>query len=145
VFGVAGRWHHAQREATEGALAAPALPNQGDDLAFVDVQVDAIEAIVIPRLGLAKKLRGMPKLQKYEAPAKVKDGVNIPRYPSVPGRIKARKKPIDTTSPTKAPARLEKLGLALPPQEVGTAEVIGTGPDAAPKVVEILKEIGVLA
>jgi len=75
----------------------------------------------------------------------VKDGVNIPRYPSVPGRIKARKKPIDTTSPTKAPARLEKLGLALPPQEVGTAEVIGTGPDAAPKVVEILKEIGVLA
>ena len=25
----------------------------------------------------------------------VKDGLNIPRYPSVPGRIKARKKPID--------------------------------------------------
>ena len=74
----------------------------------------------------------------------VKDGVNIPRYPSVPGRIKARKKPIETSTPQRPAPRLEKKSLALPPQEVGTAEVIGTGPDAAPKVVEILKEIGVL-
>ena len=74
----------------------------------------------------------------------VKDGLNIPRYPSVPGRIKARKKPIDTINPAHPGQRIEKKSLALPPQEVGTAEVIGTGPDAAPKVVEILKEIGVL-
>ena len=74
----------------------------------------------------------------------VKDGVNIPRYPSVPGRIKARKKPIDTVAPTATPARLEKIRLALPPQETGTATVLGTGPEAAPRVVEVLKEIGVL-
>ena len=74
----------------------------------------------------------------------VKDGLNIPRYPSVPGRIKARKKPIETSTPQRPAPRLETKSLALPPQEVGTAEVIGTGPDAAPKVVEILKEIGVL-
>ena len=74
----------------------------------------------------------------------VKDGLNIPRYPSVPGRIKARKKPIETSTPQRPAPRLEKKSLALPPQQVGTAEVIGTGPDAAPKVVEILKEIGVL-
>lgn len=85
----------------------------------------------------------------YEVPLPaviaVKDGVNIPRYPSVPGRIKARKKPIDTSSPEARPARLEKVKLALPPQETGTATVLGTGPDAAPRVVEVLKEIGVLA
>ena len=75
----------------------------------------------------------------------VKDGLNIPRYPSVPGRIKARKKPIDTANPARPDPRVEKVSLALPPQEVGTAEVIGNGPDAAPRVVEILKEIGVLA
>ncbi len=74
----------------------------------------------------------------------VKDGLNIPRYPSVPGRIKARKKPIDTANPTRPEPRVEKVSLALPPQEVGTAEVIGNGPDAAPRVVESLKEIGVL-
>ena len=85
----------------------------------------------------------------YEVPLPaviaVKDGVNIPRYPSVPGRIKARKKPIDTSSPEARPARLEMVKLALPPQETGTATVLGTGPDAAPRVVEVLKEIGVLA
>ena len=85
----------------------------------------------------------------YEVPLPaviaVKDGVNIPRYPSVPGRIKARKKPIDTVSPESRAARLEKVKLALPPQETGTATVLGTGPDAAPRVVEVLKEIGVLA
>lgn len=75
----------------------------------------------------------------------VKDGLNIPRYPSVPGRIKARKKPLETATPQARPARLEKVTLALPPVEVGTATVLGTGADAAPKVVEILKEIGVLA
>ena len=74
----------------------------------------------------------------------VKDGVNIPRYPSVPGRIKARKKPIDTVATESAQARLEKVKLSLPPQETGTATVLGNGPDAAPRIVEVLKEIGVL-
>ena len=75
----------------------------------------------------------------------VKDGLNIPRYPSVPGRIKARKKPIDASTPTRPAPRLEKVKLNLPPQEVGTATVLGAGPDAAPALIEVLKEIGVLA
>jgi electron transfer flavoprotein beta subunit len=74
----------------------------------------------------------------------VKDGVNIPRYPSVPGRIKARKNPIDTRAPEARATRLEKVKLDLPPQEAGTATVLGTGAEAAPKVIEVLKEIGVL-
>ncbi len=75
----------------------------------------------------------------------VKDGVNIPRYPSVPGRIKARKKPLDTVTPEPRAPRMEKVKLTLPPQETGTATVLGSGADAAPRVVEVLKEIGVLA
>lgn len=75
----------------------------------------------------------------------VKDGLNIPRYPSVPGRIKARKKPIDTSTPTPRPVRLEKVSLALPEQEAHTATVLGTGPEAAPALIEVFKQIGVLA
>jgi electron transfer flavoprotein beta subunit len=74
----------------------------------------------------------------------VKDGVNIPRYPSVPGRIKARKKPLDTVTPESRPARMEKVKLALPPQETSSAKVLGSGAEAAPQIVEVLKEIGVL-
>ncbi|MGI9197383.1 MAG: electron transfer flavoprotein subunit beta/FixA family protein, partial [Candidatus Nanopelagicales bacterium] len=75
----------------------------------------------------------------------VKDGLNIPRYPSVPGRIKARKKPLDTVMPEARPARMVKVKLALPPQESRSAQVLGSGAEAAPQVVEVLKEIGVLA
>jgi len=74
----------------------------------------------------------------------VKDGVNIPRYPSVPGRIKARKKPLDTVTPQSRSARMEKVKLALPPQETTSATVLGSGAEAAPQIVEVLREIGVL-
>jgi electron transfer flavoprotein beta subunit len=74
----------------------------------------------------------------------VKDGVNIPRYPSVPGRIKARKKPLDSVTPQSRPARMEKVKLGLPPQEASSAKVLGSGAEAAPQIVEVLKEIGVL-
>jgi hypothetical protein len=40
---------------------------------------------------------------------------------------------------------MEKVKLALPPQETSSAKVLGTGADAAPQVVEVLREIGVLA
>lgn len=74
----------------------------------------------------------------------VKDGVNIPRYPSVPGRIKARKKPVDTVAGERPAPRLEKTRLELVAEEARTAEVLGTGADAVPALVEVFKKIGVI-
>ena len=48
----------------------------------------------------------------------VRDGLNIPRYPSVPGRIKARKKPVTTHEVTLADARIVKQRLVVPPAAV---------------------------
>jgi electron transfer flavoprotein beta subunit len=73
----------------------------------------------------------------------VKEGLNFPRYPSVPGRMRAQKKPVAASSPTRAPARLEKIRLVAPPDEKQGAEILGQGPEAAPRVVEILQKIGV--
>jgi hypothetical protein len=39
---------------------------------------------------------------------------------------------------------MEKVKLALPPQETSSAKVLGSGAEAAPQIVEVLKEIGVL-
>lgn len=84
----------------------------------------------------------------YEVPLPavitVKDGLNIPRYPSVPGRIKARKKPIDTIAGVRPAPRLEKVRLELPVVEERTATVLGTGPDAVPALIEVFKQIGVI-
>ncbi len=73
----------------------------------------------------------------------VKEGLNFPRYPSVPGRMRAQKKPVAASSPVRPEARLRKAGLATPPGTRKEAEILGHGPDAAPRVVEVLQRIGV--
>ena len=84
----------------------------------------------------------------YEAPmpavVTVKEGINLPRYPSVPGRLRAKRKPLQTLTPTPADPRLELVRLALPAGTAKQAQVLGNGPDAAPAVVEVLREVGVL-
>ena len=74
----------------------------------------------------------------------VKEGLNLPRYPSVPGRLRARKKEIARLIPERRPGGPTKERLRLPQGEESTVEVIGSGPAAAPAVVELLTRLGVL-
>jgi electron transfer flavoprotein beta subunit len=74
----------------------------------------------------------------------VLEGINLPRYPSVPGRMRAKRKPVGGSEPARAAARLEMVRLRLPEGSSKQAEVLGRGPEAAPRVVEILSEIGVM-
>jgi electron transfer flavoprotein beta subunit len=73
----------------------------------------------------------------------VKEGLNFPRYPSVPGRMRAQRKPLDKRTPTTASARLAKVRLVVPAGQKKEAEILGHGPEAAPRVVEVLQRIGV--
>ena len=73
----------------------------------------------------------------------VKEGINLPRYPSVPGRLKAKKKPVDRRHPAARPARLEMRRLEVPKGRDQQVEILGEGPEAAPKVVELLRSVGV--
>jgi electron transfer flavoprotein beta subunit len=74
----------------------------------------------------------------------VKEGLNLPRYPSVPGRMRASRKPVATSTPARPPARLELVRLEVPPGQGRRAELLGTGPSAAPLVVEMMRNAGVL-
>jgi electron transfer flavoprotein beta subunit len=74
----------------------------------------------------------------------VKEGLNLPRYPSVPGRLRARKKEIERSTPAASAGGLEKIVLRLPPTTATQAEVIGQGAAAAPAVVDLLQRLGVL-
>jgi electron transfer flavoprotein beta subunit len=74
----------------------------------------------------------------------VKEGINLPRYPSLPGRLKAKKKPIERLSPGWPGNQLEKIRLKLPPEQEHHVEVLGTGPEAAPAVIELFQKLGVL-
>ena len=75
----------------------------------------------------------------------VRDGIAIPRYPSVPGRIKARKKPMDVFPVEKPAAKIEKVKLELPPVKAKGATMLSADADGAQKLVEIFREIGVLS
>jgi len=74
----------------------------------------------------------------------VKEGLNLPRYPSVPGRLRAQRKPLDARTPERPAARLEMLRLLVPEGEGKQAEILGEGVAAAPRVVEVLQQIGVV-
>jgi electron transfer flavoprotein beta subunit len=73
----------------------------------------------------------------------VKEGLNLPRYPSVPAKLRAQRKPVATSTPVRPEPRLEKLRLVLPPGSGKQAEILGRGPEAAPAVVEVLQRLGV--
>ena len=74
----------------------------------------------------------------------VKEGLNLPRYPSVPGRMRARSKPVATSTPVRPAPRLELVKLAVPAGQGRRAEPLGSGPAAASAVVDVLVKAGVL-
>lgn len=74
----------------------------------------------------------------------IKEGINLPRYPSVPGRLRAKKKEVERIDPTSHSAGLERVRLKLPPEQEGEVEILGRGPEAAAAVVEVLQQLGVV-
>ena len=74
----------------------------------------------------------------------VKEGLNLPRYPSVPGRLRAKRKPVASSTPERSDSRLEMVRLVLPPGSGKQVEVLGNGPEAAPAVVGVLQGLGLV-
>jgi electron transfer flavoprotein beta subunit len=74
----------------------------------------------------------------------VKEGINLPRYPSIPGRLRARRKPIERVGVEPRPGGLEKVRLRIPEGQGRRVEVLGRGPEAAPRVVEVIQSLGLI-
>jgi electron transfer flavoprotein beta subunit len=73
----------------------------------------------------------------------VKEGLNLPRYPSVPAKLRARRKPVERRTPAPPAPRLEMVRLVVPEGRGKQAEVLGEGPGAAPAVVELFQRLGI--
>src|ERR1700687_4601911 len=74
----------------------------------------------------------------------VKEGINLPRYPSLPGRLKAKKKDIERIKPEWRDGGLEKVRLKLPVQAAHTVEILGKDGDAGAQVVELFQRLRLL-
>jgi len=74
----------------------------------------------------------------------VKEGLNLPRYPSLPGRLKAKKKVIERITPHWQDGGLHKIRLKLPLQAEHTVEILGKNGDAGAQLVEVFQRLRLL-
>jgi electron transfer flavoprotein beta subunit len=74
----------------------------------------------------------------------VKEGINLPRYPSLPGRLRAKRAVIEQHQPPRPSEGLRKQSLRVPEAPRQQATVLGTGAGAVPALVALLEELGVL-
>ena len=75
----------------------------------------------------------------------VLEGGVEPRYPTVPGRMKAKKVQVEERSPAAEPTGPRRVRLSLPPPTPSDVQILGKGPEAAPAVVDLLERLGVLS
>jgi electron transfer flavoprotein beta subunit len=76
----------------------------------------------------------------------VREGINLPRYPSLPGRLRAKRAGI-TRVPVSSVAAggLRTTALRVPATARREATVLGHGAGAVPALVSVLAELGVLS
>ncbi|WP_375489952.1 electron transfer flavoprotein subunit beta/FixA family protein [uncultured Jatrophihabitans sp.] len=117
------------------ALERPVVSN----VALVSVDGDTVTA----------KGDGPDGTEIYELPTPavvaVMEGGVSPRYPSIPGRMKAKKAPVETITFDTEPRGASRVRLKLPPRKPSTVQILGRGAEAAPAVVDVLIEAGVFS
>jgi len=93
-----------------------------------------------------REYRGGEETFEFELPAviSVKEGINLPRYPSLPGRLRAKRAEIERHEPQWQAEGLRKRMLRVPATEREQATVLGTGADAVPALIGVFEEWGVL-
>jgi len=75
--------------------------------------------------------------------ATVLEGGVDPRYPTLKGRMAAKKIEIETREPSAEPQGSTRVRLRLPPPTPSTVEILGEGPESAPAVVDLFEKLGV--
>ncbi|QIK66846.1 electron transfer flavoprotein subunit beta/FixA family protein [Nocardioides sp. HDW12B] len=97
---------------------------------------------------LVAQVQGPYADETYELPlpavVSVLEGGAEPRYPTLRGRMAAKKVQIEERGPVGTPAGGGRVRWHVPPPAPSEAEVIGQGAAAAPAVVEVLEKLGVL-
>lgn len=87
-------------------------------------------------------------VEVYESPlpaaVAVKEGINLPRYPTLKGRLRAKKAEVRAIEPETVAGGLRKVRFRPPPEAERETVVLGHGGDAAGPVVDVLTDLGVV-
>jgi electron transfer flavoprotein beta subunit len=74
----------------------------------------------------------------------VKEGINLPRYPTMKGRLASKKVAVEVIEGTATSGGQTRVKLHRPPEKASNTVILGTGPEAAVAVVDLLAELGLL-
>ena len=74
----------------------------------------------------------------------VKEGINLPRYPTMKGRLASKKVEVATLPAAADPGGQTMVRLRAPAEQASKTMVLGSGVDAVPAVVDLLESLGVL-
>jgi electron transfer flavoprotein beta subunit len=148
-----------QIEATDGEFDLILFGNESADSGGFQVGVRVAHALGRPMVNGGKGLTvedGIAHVQResdagretYELPLPavigVKEGITLPRYPTMKGRLASKKADVATIAPVGDEGGLHKVALRRPVEQRSETIILGAGPEAAPAVVDVLVEIGVL-
>ena len=110
--------------------------------------VNGIKGIVVEGDTLRARREADVGVEVYEVPMPavlgVKEGINLPRYPTLKGRLASKKVDVVQVAPQGAPGGQQMIRLLPAAEQVSATVILGNGPDAAAAVVDMLEELGVL-
>ena len=147
-------------EATDGAFDLLLFGNESADAGGFQVGVRVAHALGRP---IVNGIKGIDVgdgtvtarreidggFEVYEVPTPavlgVKEGINLPRYPTMKGRLASKKAELATSGQVVDAGGQDRVRLHRPVEQVSETVILGEGPDAAAAVVDVLEELGVLA
>ncbi len=149
----------ASREAEHGAFDLILFGNESADAGGFQVGVRVAHALGRPIVNGVKDIeidddtviarRAVDAgFEVYELPRPavlgVKEGLNLPRYPTMKGRLASKKVALEELMVDADPGGQSMIRLHRPAEEISKTEILGDSEEAAAKVVDLLEELGVL-
>jgi len=149
----------ADVESVDGAFDLVLFGNESADAGGFQVGVRVAHALGRPVVngikgvdiadGVASARREVDGgFEVYELPLPavlgVKEGINLPRYPTMKGRLASKKAEVAVDERSVEVGGQVRVRLHRPVETVSETVILGTGPEAATAVVDLLEELGLL-
>jgi electron transfer flavoprotein beta subunit len=146
-------------EATDGAFDLVLFGNESADSGNFQVgvrvsnalgrpMVNGIKGIEVQGDTIRAKRESEAGVEVYAVPTPcvlgVKEGINLPRYPTLKGRLASKKVDVAQVSPQGEAGGQQMVTLLQAAEQVSQTVMLGNGPEAAPAVVDLLEELGLL-
>jgi len=110
--------------------------------------VNGIKAIEIGDTAVVAQRESTSGFEVYNLPLPavlgVKEGLNLPRYPTLPGRLKSKKAEIVTHTVEPVAGGLITENFDNAAEVVVQTTMLGTGAESAPAIVDLIERLGLL-